>query len=70
MKQKITPHLWFNDNAADAIALYTSIFPDSRIVTHNVLHNTGPNRDQSVDVFVFSLAGQEFKCLASRQAFE
>ena len=60
MKQKITTHLWFDNNAGEAIALYTSIFPDSRIVRHTVLENTGPKRDQTVDVYVFSLAGQEF----------
>lgn len=27
---------------------------------HSILENTGPKRDQTVDVFVSSLAGQEF----------
>ena len=31
--QKITPFLWFNDNAEEAVNLYVSIFKDSRIVT-------------------------------------
>lgn len=29
--QKITPNLWFNHNAREAVEFYTSIFPDSRI---------------------------------------
>ncbi len=29
--QKITPCLWFNDNAEEAVTFYTSIFKDSKI---------------------------------------
>ena len=29
----ITPFLWFNDNAQDAMQFYASIFPDSRIIS-------------------------------------
>src|SRR4051812_37893594 len=28
--QKITPFLWFNDNAEEAVSFYTSIFKDSK----------------------------------------
>lgn len=31
--QRITPFLWFDDQAEAAARLYTSIFPDSRILT-------------------------------------
>ena len=31
--QKITPFLWFNDNAEEAMNFYTSIFKNSKIVT-------------------------------------
>jgi predicted 3-demethylubiquinone-9 3-methyltransferase (glyoxalase superfamily) len=30
--QKITPFLWFNDNAEEAMEFYTSVFSDSEIV--------------------------------------
>jgi predicted 3-demethylubiquinone-9 3-methyltransferase (glyoxalase superfamily) len=30
--QKITPWLWFDTEAEDAAALYTSVFPNSRVV--------------------------------------
>jgi predicted 3-demethylubiquinone-9 3-methyltransferase (glyoxalase superfamily) len=33
--QKITPFLWFNNEAAEAAAFYTSVFPNSRIVQSN-----------------------------------
>ncbi len=33
MLQKITPNLWFNDNAQDAVNFYVSVFPDSRVIS-------------------------------------
>ncbi len=30
MQQKITPNLWFDGNAKEAVDFYTSVFPDSR----------------------------------------
>jgi predicted 3-demethylubiquinone-9 3-methyltransferase (glyoxalase superfamily) len=32
MTQKITPNLWFNGNAQEAVEFYVSAFPDSKIV--------------------------------------
>lgn len=32
---KIIPFLWFNDQAGEAMEFYTSLFPDSRIVSVN-----------------------------------
>jgi hypothetical protein len=29
--QKITPFLWFNNNAEEALQLYTSVFPDASV---------------------------------------
>lgn len=31
--KKITPNLWFNGNAKQAVEFYVSVFPDSKIVT-------------------------------------
>jgi predicted 3-demethylubiquinone-9 3-methyltransferase (glyoxalase superfamily) len=31
--QRITPFLWFDRQAEEAVRLYTSVFPDSRVVT-------------------------------------
>ena len=30
--QKITPFLWFNDNAVEAMDYYTSVFKNSKVV--------------------------------------
>src|SRR3546814_14610061 len=32
IRQKITPFLWFNDQAEEAARFYTSLFEDSRVV--------------------------------------
>jgi predicted 3-demethylubiquinone-9 3-methyltransferase (glyoxalase superfamily) len=31
----ITPFLWFDDNAEEAIGLYSSLFPDARVIEEN-----------------------------------
>lgn len=31
--QKITPNLWFNGNAQEAVDFYLSVFPNSKIIT-------------------------------------
>ena len=33
MLQKITPNLWFDGNAEEAVEFYTSVFPDSKILS-------------------------------------
>lgn len=33
MAQQITPNLWFNGNAAEAVEFYTSVFPDSQVLS-------------------------------------
>ncbi|MDQ3854523.1 MAG: VOC family protein, partial [Thermoproteota archaeon] len=38
--EKITPHLWFDNNAGEAAKFYTSIFKNSKIKNVTTLHNT------------------------------
>lgn len=33
MSQKITPNLWFDGNAKEAVDYYVSVFPDSKIIS-------------------------------------
>ena len=33
MQQAITPNLWFDGNAKEAVTYYISVFPDSRVVS-------------------------------------
>lgn len=42
IQQKITPHLWFDNNAEEAVAFHTSIFTDARVVTRSRYGESGP----------------------------
>ncbi|MNH50122.1 3-demethylubiquinone-9 3-methyltransferase [compost metagenome] len=61
--QKITPHLWFDDNAEEAIEFYTSIFKNARIIHISRYGKGGPGREGSVMSAVFQLEDQEFMAL-------
>ncbi len=60
MQQKITPNLWFDTEAEEAAAFYTSVFKDSRIVS--VAHYTegAPREAGMVMTVEFELNGQRF----------
>src|SRR5215210_933837 len=55
--QKITPFLWFDNQAEEAMNYYTSIFKDSKI------NSVSPGPDGSVMIASFTLNGQEFTAL-------
>lgn len=65
--QKITPCLWFDDQAEEAAASYTSIFPDSRIVSVSRYGDAGQEvhgrPPGSVMTVAFELRGQAFVAL-------
>ena len=44
IQQKITPCLWFDDDAEDAVAFYLSIFKDSRIVSRSRYGESVPDK--------------------------
>jgi len=54
--QKITPFLWFNDQAEEAMSLYAQAFSDGEIVA---VHRTAEGKVHSGTV---RLQGQEFHC--------
>ncbi|GAB4153148.1 MAG: VOC family protein [Candidatus Promineifilaceae bacterium] len=67
--QKITPYLWFDAQAEEAINFYTSIFPDSRI-THIARYGPdGPAPEGSVMTATFELYGQQFHALNGGSQF-
>jgi len=66
-KQTITPCLWFNENAEEAIDFYVSIFKNSRVkgkthYTESAAEASGKPQG-SLMTAVFELEGQEFMAL-------
>lgn len=55
--QKITPFLWFDGNAEEAMKFYVSVFKNSRILS------TSPGPDGKVMTGTFQLEGQQFMAL-------
>jgi predicted 3-demethylubiquinone-9 3-methyltransferase (glyoxalase superfamily) len=54
MSQKITPNLWFDGNAREAVDFYVSTFPDSRIVSST---NYPKSAQEGLADFQLDLAG-------------
>jgi predicted 3-demethylubiquinone-9 3-methyltransferase (glyoxalase superfamily) len=67
--QKITTFLTFNDQAEEAINLYTSIFENSRIVSTTRYGDAGPGPKGSLMSARFELDGQEFMALNGGPSF-
>src|SRR5215213_11981012 len=60
---KISPFLWFDNQAEEAAAFYTSVFPNSKIT--DVQRNTAgaPGPEDAVMIVQFQLDGQQFTAL-------
>ena len=61
--QKITPFLWFNDNAEEAMNFYISIFKNSKVLNVARYGEAGPGPNGTVMTATFQLDGQEFVAL-------
>jgi predicted 3-demethylubiquinone-9 3-methyltransferase (glyoxalase superfamily) len=65
-KQKITPHLWYANEAEEAARFYASIFPDSRVDRVTALPADSPSGPAgSVKVVEFTLFGQPFMAISA-----
>ena len=62
-KQKITPFLWFDYNAEEAMNHYVSIFDNARIVNVSRYGEGGPGPKGSVMTGTFEIEGQQFMAL-------
>jgi len=67
--QKITPFLWFNDQAEEAMNFYVSIFKNSKKITVSRYGDAGPGPKGSVMVAKFQLDGQDFMALNGGPTF-
>jgi predicted 3-demethylubiquinone-9 3-methyltransferase (glyoxalase superfamily) len=65
--QKITPHLWFDNNVKEAVSFYVSAFSDSCITSARVIHDT-PSGD--CDVLSFELRGEPFMAIGAGPLFK
>ncbi|MGZ3496275.1 MAG: VOC family protein [Vulcanimicrobiaceae bacterium] len=61
--QKITPFLWFDNQAEEAANYYTSIFKNSKIENIGRYGEAGPGPQGAVMSATFQLDGQEFIAL-------
>jgi len=60
---KISPFLWYDTQAEEAANLYTSIFPNSKILAVARYGDAGPGPKGSVMTVQFQLDGQEIIAL-------
>ena len=68
--QKISPFLWFDSNAEEAVNFYVSIFKDSKIKDVSRYGDAGPGPKGQVMVMSFEIEGQEFVALNGGPRFK
>jgi predicted 3-demethylubiquinone-9 3-methyltransferase (glyoxalase superfamily) len=68
--QKITPFLWFDNNAEEAMTFYTSVFRNSKIGKVTLFPEGSPGPTGTVMVGTFQIEGQEFIALNGGPAFK
>ena len=56
MQQKITPNLWFDGNAKEAVVYYVSVFPHSKVIFTEYYPNS---TDEGLADFQKNMAGKE-----------
>ncbi len=68
--RKITPFLWFNDQAEEAVNFYTSVFKNSKIENISRFGDDVPGPKGKVMTISFQLDGQEFMALNGGPEFK
>src|ERR1044072_7541520 len=59
----VTPWLWFDTEGEEAADLYTSVFPNSKIVEVTRYGSANPQQEGTVMTVTFDLDGQRFSAL-------
>lgn len=67
--QKITPFLWFDHQAEEAVNFYTRIFSNSKIMDIARYGEAGPGPAGSVMTVSFQIEGQQFVALNGGPVF-
>lgn len=65
--QKIVPHLWFDNQAVKAAEFYSSVFPDTKIISKKTIHDT-PSGD--CDIVEFQIMGFNFVAISAGPLFK
>jgi predicted 3-demethylubiquinone-9 3-methyltransferase (glyoxalase superfamily) len=73
--KKITPNLWFDHNAKEAVEFYVSVFPDSKIITTSYYPKEGladfqkefAGKELAID---FELSGNRFTAINAGPEFK
>jgi predicted 3-demethylubiquinone-9 3-methyltransferase (glyoxalase superfamily) len=60
---KITPFVWFDDNAEQAVDFYLSVFPHAKKLDVLRVGTAGPGKEGSVLTIEFELEGQQIIAL-------
>src|SRR5277367_911955 len=68
--QKITPFLWFDDKAEEAMNFYVSIFKNSKVGTITRFGEAGPGPKGTVMSVTFQLDGRDFFALNGGPLFK
>jgi predicted 3-demethylubiquinone-9 3-methyltransferase (glyoxalase superfamily) len=68
--KKITPFLWFDNNAEEAAKFYTSVFKNSKIMSTSRYGKGGPAPEGTVMTVSFDLEGQEITALNAGPLFK
>jgi len=68
--QKITPFLWFDGNAEDAILFYATVFKDAKVLNTSRYGELGPGPAGSLMTGTIELSGQEFMVLNGGPQFK
>ena len=67
---KITPFLWFDGKAEEAMNFYVSIFKNSKVVRVTRFGDAGPGPKAAIMSVTFQLEGQEFFALNGGPQFQ
>jgi predicted 3-demethylubiquinone-9 3-methyltransferase (glyoxalase superfamily) len=74
IKQKITPFLWFDNQAEEAVNFYTSIFKNSKISSTSRYTGEGAKAsgqpEGTIMTVAFTLDGQEFTAINGGPIFK
>jgi len=67
--QKITPFLWFNTNAEEALEFYAGIFKSFKVTSKSYWGKGGPGPEGTLMTAAFELEGQGFVALNGGPVF-